>query len=56
MLKKQLTFCYNIITSFLKGKNLNSCQTRCVNTNGRPGKNMPCDLFMEHLNTMFPMT
>ena len=23
---------------------------RCVNTKGRPGKNMPCDLFMEHLN------
>lgn len=23
---------------------------RCINTKGRPGTNMPCDLFMEHLN------
>ena len=24
--------------------------SRCVNTKGLPGHNMPCDLYMEHLN------
>ena len=30
--------------------------SRCVNTHGRPGKNIPCDLYMEHLNRICKMT
>ena len=29
--------------------------SRCVNTQGRQGKNISCDLFMEHLNRRLKM-
>lgn len=29
--------------------------SRCINTTGHPGANIPCDLFMEHLNRKLKM-
>ena len=35
---------------FSEREKLDLLWNRCINTKGHPGINMPCDLFMEHLN------
>lgn len=36
--------------SFSERKKAQLLWTRCINTRGYPGANIPCDLYMEHLN------
>ena len=50
MSRRQLICCTNTTMCFPKGKKKQLLWSRCVNTRGYTGTNIPCDLYMEHLN------
>ena len=37
---------------FQKGSNNSYCGSRFINTQGKPGHNVPCDLHLEHVNCL----
>ena len=48
--KEAVNLLYQYYFTFSESEKLQLLWNRCINTKGRQGTNMPCDLFMEHLN------
>ena len=48
--KEAVNLLYQYYFTFSESEKIQLLWNRCVNTKGRQGTNIPCDLFMEHLN------